>query len=141
MARTTTDPKQGAAVVGRRRRSPRVGRVVRAAVVLAVLGTAGARAMASPLGPTDASGRGATAISAHLGYGIDNQGRLDRVTVQRDAAAPDQEATLELTGTGGHTLAAVTTVLHGTEAVVTLPAPVDPELVTGAALRPAGGPR
>jgi hypothetical protein len=53
------------------------------------------------MGPIDASGRGVMTVSAHLTYGIDGQGLLDRVTVHRDAAPPDQAVTVELTGTGG----------------------------------------
>jgi hypothetical protein len=104
--------------------------------MLAVLGTAGARAMAAPVGPIDVSGRGA-AVAARLSWGLDGQGRVDRVTVRRDHAPPDQAVTVALADADGQALAVVTTVLRGTDAVVTLPAPVEAARITTAGVTPA----
>jgi hypothetical protein len=135
MARTTDHIHRDAAPVGRRR-TRRWDRLVAASVLLAVLGTAAARAAAAPVGPIDAAGAPAPGpvAAARLTYGIDGQGRLDRVTVHREGTVADEAVTIELSG-DARTLAAVPAVLHGPVSVVVLPAPVDPALVTAASVR------
>jgi hypothetical protein len=103
---------------------------------VAVLLAVGNRAMAAPVGPIDGAGAApaGAADAAHLGFGIDGQGRLDRVTVHRPAGAADHLATVVLSDGDGRALVTVTAALHGTATVVVLPAAVDPALVSGAAL-------
>jgi hypothetical protein len=110
-------------------------------VVIGILAFAGTRAMAAPTGPIDVSAHGtagsASPVSAEVSWGIDTQGRVDRVTVHRTAgeAGTDQTVTVEVADESGAALATVTTVLHGPDAVVSLPAPVDPARVARVALR------
>jgi hypothetical protein len=144
--RRTGTPNPDATTAAAPRRSRRGGRlvqVVQAAVILAVILTAGTRALAAPVGPIDVAGKGTAATTersaigaARLGYGIDGQGRVDRVLVHRDGGDPTAPATVVLTDGHGAPLATVTTVLQGPDAVVILPTAVDPALVAGASLKP-----
>jgi hypothetical protein len=131
MTSDTNRDATGQAGTGHARRA----RLLTAVVLLAVIGTASARAMAAPVGPIDAPGRGSTAVAAQLSYGIDGQGRVDTVTVLRDGTAPDQTVTVELAGENGQSLARVTTDVRGARTVVPLAASVDPARVTGAGVR------
>jgi hypothetical protein len=136
MARTTSPTNRHIPATHRRRPSRGAGRAVQAAVVIGILAFAGARAMAAPVGPIDVPGPGTTgsvgsAVAADVSWGIDTQGRVDRVTVRRSAsdAGTDQSVTVEVADETGAALATVTAVLHGPDSVVTLPTPVDPARV------------
>jgi hypothetical protein len=143
MARTTSPTNQPPTSPARRRRPSRgIGRAVQAAVVIGILAFAGARAMAAPVGPIDVSGHGTTGSAApvpaaEISWGIDNQGRVGQVIVHRSAddAGTDRTVTVEVADETGAPLATVTAVLHGPDAVVALPAPVDPSRVARVALK------
>jgi hypothetical protein len=142
MARTTSPTNRYAAATDRRRPSRGAGRALQAAVIIGILAFAGARAMAAPVGPIDVSDHGTTgsagsAVAADVSWGIDAQGRVGSVTVHRSAAdaGADQAVTVEVADETGAPLATVTAVLHGADAVVALPAPVDPARVARVALK------
>jgi hypothetical protein len=141
MARTTSPTKRDTSATDRRRPSRSRGRAVQAAVIIGILAFAGARAVAAPVGPIDVSAHPSAASAsvpgADVSWGIDAQGRVGSVTVHRSAAeaGADQAVTVEVSDEAGVALATVTTVLHGPDAVVALPAPVDPARVARVALR------
>jgi|SRR3954451_10145617 hypothetical protein len=139
---TGTPPSSTTPAATVRRRSaptprPRalVVRAVQAVLVLAVLTVVATRALAAPTGPIAVPGDGAAgSAAAQVGYGIDAQGRVDRVTVDRPAAAPDEDVTVELHDASGGTLGRATARLQGPASVVALAAPVDPASVASVAL-------
>jgi hypothetical protein len=139
MSRTTGTTKRGPIAATRARRSRRGGRLAQAAAVVAVLLAVGGRAMAAPAGPIDVAGHESTGApgAARLGFGIDGQGRVDRVTVHRPVGSPDRTVTLVLADGDGRALVNVAAPLRGTDTVVVLPDPVDPALVDHAGLHPA----
>jgi hypothetical protein len=112
-----------------------VARAVQAVLVLAVLTVVATRALAAPTGPIAVSGSGAAGgVAAQVGYGIDAQGRVDRVTVDRPASAPDEDVTVELHDAAGGTLGRATARLQGPATVVALAAPVEPAAVATVAV-------
>jgi hypothetical protein len=130
-----------AAAPARRRSAPTSrGRGVavragQAVLVLGLLTVVATRALAAPTGPIAVSGDGAAGSgAAQVSYGIDAQGRVDRVTVARPASAPDEDVTVEVHDASGASLGRATARLQGPASVVALATPVDPAAVAAVAL-------
>jgi hypothetical protein len=120
----TRDMAQATTRTVGRRSGRRAARGAQAVVVMAVLGVSSARVMAAPAEPL--GGAAPSGPTAHLNYGIDAAGRVDRLTVQRSPDDGEVTAAVELRDAGGQVLSAATVHLTGATVVVPLSSAIDP---------------